>query len=154
FSKTLQHHILEDDLGFKAGDPLQPSTMHSTTGIDPFDMQPRTFRASSPGDPFTFPDNQKFLDISTAYASNIGRGGQTSLILTARDTRTPREIALDKLEAGVGLLDSETPASSGGLASFVTDADVLATLQSLAAGALSDLEHYQASATLAKIQQF
>ncbi len=85
--KTVQHHLLEQDLGFLAGDPLKPSTLHPPTGIDPFDMQPRTFRATAPGDPVVFPDNDRFHDISTGYASNLGRGGGFSLILTARDTR-------------------------------------------------------------------
>ena len=153
-AKTLQHHVLEQELGFMAGDPLQPSTLHPPTGTDPFDMQPRTFRATTPGDPVVFPDNGKFHDISTGYASNIGRGGGTSLILTARDIRLPRDIAIGKLSAGVALLSSDTPPSAGGLATFVTDPKTLQMLRSLVGGALEDLAGGQTSSALVKIQQF
>jgi hypothetical protein len=101
---TQEHHIEEETLGF------------TNLCTDPYDRQPRTFYATDPDDPAII-EGDSFTDISSGCGSNIGRGGQTSAILTAADNRFPTDIASEKLTALQDLVSSK---ATGGLSRYVS----------------------------------
>jgi hypothetical protein len=103
--RTQQHHIEEADLGFVTDCASGP--------------QPRTFYATDVDDA-PIVEGKSFTDISTGCGSNIGRGGQTSLILTGYDTRSLQDVTEDKIERLEKALKSST-ASEGGLAGFIVN---------------------------------
>jgi hypothetical protein len=102
---TQEHHIEEEALGFD-------TTCGATVDLPD---QPRTFYATDADDPAII-EGTSFTDISSGCGSNIGRGGQTSAILTAADTRTNGEVASAKLSTLQSVISSK---SAGSLASFI-----------------------------------
>jgi hypothetical protein len=106
FANTLQHHIEEDDYGFE------------TSCENPSFKQPRTFYGTDADDP-AIVEGASLTDISTGCASNIGRGGQTSVIVTGWDDRNPSDTAAEKLGQLKAALEG-TNASSGGLGGYIS----------------------------------
>jgi hypothetical protein len=116
FSRTAQVHIEESSiLGY------QPSCTDPDPGL-----RPRTFHAAETDPPKSEPqvvEGPVFADVSTGCGSNIGRGSNFSLWLTARDTRAPGAIVTAKLDG----LDAALLAHSA-----LIDSATLATLQAAA----------------------
>jgi hypothetical protein len=102
---TQEHHIEEEALGFD-------TTCGATVDLPD---QPRTFYATDGDDPPII-EGTSFTDISSGCGSNIGRGGQTSAILTATDTRPNGEVASAKLSTLQAVVSSR---STGSLAPYI-----------------------------------
>src|SRR5262249_55739451 len=102
---TQEHHIEEETLGFN-------TTCGATVDLPD---QPRTFYATDGHAPPII-EGTSFTDISSGCGSNIGRGGQTSAILTAADTRSNAEVASAKLSTLQSVISSK---STGSLAAFI-----------------------------------
>jgi hypothetical protein len=81
-------------------------------------MQPRTFYGTDADDP-AIVEGAALTDISTGCASNIGRGGQTSVIVTGWDDRDPSDTAAEKLALLGAALGGKDP-KQGGLAPYVS----------------------------------
>jgi hypothetical protein len=117
FQFTLQHHIQEHDFGFE--------TSCTTPTQDPSPQEPRTFLGVDLDDP-PIVEGLSFIDISSGCASNLGRGGGTSAILTGWDSRSvndrndPDNIAASKLSRLEAALLGTDP-GVGGLAPFITN---------------------------------
>jgi hypothetical protein len=136
--RTQQHHIDEVGLGFATDCASGP--------------QPRTFYATDVDDA-PIVEGAKFTDISTGCGSNIGRGGQTSLILTGYDTRSVEEVAEDKIERLEKALRLTTPASEGGLAGFIASG-LRDELKELLEEAEDAFESGDEAGAIAKLEEF
>ena len=116
FGATVEDHIEENAIGFDTtcyaggspfgGDPPSPGP-----------GQPRTFYATDGDDPAIVEGNS-FTDISSGCGSNIGRGGERSLILLGWDERSTNDIASSKLSSLDLALNGNDPCT-GGLAPFI-----------------------------------
>ncbi len=135
FARTAEFHGREDfRLGWDPpcrvpGDPTQ---------------EPRTFYARDPrlGEPSLVEEvafgGPAFVDISSGCGSNKGSGWNFSLYLTARDTRTPLQIATYMLQ---GMQDA-----LGALAPFIIDGTVASQLGAQVGAAIAALGSNPAAA--------
>jgi streptogramin lyase len=140
FARTAEFHGFED---FRLGwDP--PCVVVS----DPT-QEPRTFYAREPakGEPSLVEESggPVFVDISSGCGSNKGSGWSFSLYLTARDTRTPHDIALYMLNHMQSALSTysasiTSPTVATELGNQVTAA--LATLDTNAAGSVTNMGNF------------
>jgi uncharacterized repeat protein (TIGR01451 family) len=136
FTRTAEFHGFED---FRlAWNP--PCVVAS----DPT-QEPRTFYGRDPAEPALVEETgfggPVFVDISSGCGSNKGSGWNFSLYLTAKDTRTPHDIALYMLNQTQSALSalsaSINPTVGTQLGNQVTAA--LATLDTNAAGSADDM---------------
>jgi hypothetical protein len=167
FSATLEHHIEEEDFGFE-------TTCYDGGG--PHSMQPRTFFCGDANDPPIVEGG--CTDISTGCGSNIGRGGERSIIVTGWDSRSVNSEESDIRSVGEGsspktacseledlgvagfklgmleiALDEDTHACSGGLTDFIGNTTA-GTLRSLLQQAINKFRCGYESAAQAKLEAF
>jgi hypothetical protein len=159
FSATLEHHIEEEDFGFETG---------CYDGANPDPMQPRTTFCRDANDPPIVEGG--CTDISNGCGSNIGRGGERSIILTNWDDRSVNgesssyhgnsksggedSVAEFKLEKLRKALKDTTAACDGGLAPFITNGSTKYYLQQKIDQAIEKLDDEDYQGAIAKLQLF